>query len=77
MAGNPLMVPLLIGLGVDEFSVSPSLVPMVKDVVRKLKFSEAESLAETVLRMESASDIMKQCQQLVGRVAPEVLELIG
>ena len=77
MAGNPVMVPLLIGLGVDEFSVSASLVPVVKDVIRKLRFSEAEILADEVLRQESASDVMKQCRALVGRVAPEVLELMG
>jgi phosphotransferase system enzyme I (PtsI) len=77
MAGNPIMVPLLIGLGVDEFSVSASLVPVVKDVIRKLRFSEAETLADEVLRQESASDVMKQCRTLVGRVAPEVLELMG
>ena len=77
MAGNPVMVPLLIGLGVDEFSVSSSLVPVVKDVIRKLRFSEAEALADTVLRQESAVDVMNQCRELVGRVAPEVLELMG
>lgn len=77
MAGNPVMVPLLIGLGVDEFSVSSSLVPVVKDVIRKLRFSEAEALADSVLRQESAVDVMNQCRALVGRVAPEVLELMG
>jgi phosphotransferase system enzyme I (PtsI) len=77
MAGNPVMVPLLIGLGVDEFSVSSSLVPVVKDVIRKLRFSEAEALADSVLRQESAVDVMNQCRELVGRVAPEVLELMG
>jgi phosphotransferase system enzyme I (PtsI) len=77
MAGNPLMVPLLIGLGVDELSVSSSLVPLVKDVVRKLRYSEAEELAEVVLARESAHEITEQCRQLVGRVAPEILELLG
>ncbi|HMP73686.1 MAG TPA: phosphoenolpyruvate--protein phosphotransferase [Kiritimatiellia bacterium] len=77
MAGNPLMVPLLIGLGVDEFSVSPSSIPLVKDVVRKLKYSQAEALAEEVLMSESASVVNQQCRTLVGEIAPEILELIG
>ena len=77
MAGNPLMVPLLIGLGVDELSVSSSLVPVVKDVVRKLRYSQAEALAETVLARESAHDITEQCRLLVEQVAPEILELMG
>ncbi len=77
MAGNPLMVPLLIGLGVDELSVSASLVPVVKDVVRKLRFSQAEALAETVLARESAHEITEQCRQLVAQVAPEILEIMA
>ncbi len=77
MAGNPAMVPLLIGLGVDEFSVSASLVPVVKDVVRKVRLSEAKSLAEAALQKESASEIMELCRELVRRVAPEVLELVS
>ncbi len=77
MASNPAMVPLLIGLGVDEFSVSASMVPVVKDVVRKLRFSEAEALADDMLKLESASGILEQCRQLVARRAPEVLELMG
>lgn len=77
MAGNPIMVPLLIGLGVDELSVSSSLVPLVKDVIRKLRFSQAEELAETVLARESAFEITEQCRELVQRIAPEILELVG
>jgi phosphotransferase system enzyme I (PtsI) len=77
MAASPLMVPLLIGLGVDEFSVSPSAVPLVKDVMRKIRYSEAESLAQSVLQSESASDVLARCRRMVEQTAPEVLELVG
>ncbi len=77
MAGNPLMVPLLIGLGVDEFSVSPSMVPMVKDVVRKLKYTQAEELAEQVLQSETGTHVMDACRDLVRTIAPEILELVS
>lgn len=76
MGGNPLMVPLLIGLGVDELSVSTSLVPMVKDMIRKLRYSEAEALANTVIELESADEITRHCRELVQRVNPEILELL-
>lgn len=49
MAGNALMTPLLVGLGVDELSVSPSLVPLVKNVVRSIYYSQAEDLARRAL----------------------------
>lgn len=77
MAGNPLMVPLLIGLGVDEFSVSTSSVPLVKDVIRKLRYSQAEELADTVLALESAHEITGKCRELIGQLAPEILELLA
>jgi len=77
MAGNPLLVPLLIGLGVDEFSVSPSSVPAVKDVIRKLRYSQAEELAEAVMASGSASDVMQRCRELVKEIAPEILELVS
>ncbi len=77
MAGNPLMVPLLIGLGVDEFSVSSSVVPIVKRIIRKLRYSEAEQLADTVLALESAHEITEKCRELVQRLAPELLELLA
>ncbi len=77
MGGNPLMVPLLVGMGVDELSVSPALVPVVKDVIRKMRFSEAEDLANEVMKSETASDVLDRCRQIVGRIAPEILELVG
>jgi phosphotransferase system enzyme I (PtsI) len=77
MAGNPLLVPLLIGLGVDEISVSPTSVPAVKDVIRKLRYSQAEELAESVMASGSGADVMARCRKLVGEVAPEILELMS
>jgi len=77
MAGNPVMVPLLIGLGVDEISVSPIAVPMVKDVIRKIRYSQAESLAGAILSSETMTDVTERCRQLIEAAAPEVLELVG
>jgi len=77
MAGNPLLVPLLIGLGVDEISVNPSSVPVVKDVVRKLRYSQAEELAEAVMASGTGTDVMQRCRELIKEIAPEILELVS
>jgi phosphotransferase system enzyme I (PtsI) len=77
MAGNPLMAPLLMGLGADEFSVSPPMVPIVKRVIRSLTYSRAEKLAQEALQAESARDIMRSCRELVKEVAPELLEFVA
>ena len=77
MAGNPVMAPLLLGLGVDELSMSPSALPMVKEVVRSLRFAEAEDLARKVLPSVLATEVLEACRDLTRRVAPDVLELVG
>lgn len=77
MAANPVMAPLLIGLGIDEFSMSPSAVPLVKHVVRSLKFPQAEELAKTALPSSSATEVQNLCRQLIEKVAPEILELLA
>jgi phosphotransferase system enzyme I (PtsI) len=75
MASNPLLVPLLIGLGVDELSVSPSQAPMVKDVVRKLYYSGAVELAQQALQCSSSDAVETLCHSLIEEIAPEILEL--
>lgn len=77
VAGNPVLVPLLVGLGADELSVSPSAVPMVKAVIRKLRFSQAEALAEKAMVSNSGATVMDQCRDLLRNIAPEILELVN
>jgi len=74
MASDPVMAPLLVGLGVDELSTSPSLVPPVKFIIRRLKLTEARELADFALACESASEILARCQELARRIAPGLFE---
>jgi phosphotransferase system enzyme I (PtsI) len=57
MAGTPQLAFLLIGLGVDELSVSPSSILPVKKLIRSINFQDAFETAEAALRMERAADI--------------------
>ncbi len=75
MASTPYLVPLLIGLGVDELSVSPSQAPVIKDVIRKLHYSSAADLAQKALSSEAAEHVEELCRDLLSEIAPEVLEL--
>ncbi|MDA1043888.1 MAG: phosphoenolpyruvate--protein phosphotransferase, partial [Verrucomicrobia bacterium] len=76
MAGNPIMTPLLVGMGVDELSVSPSAVPMVKESIRSVSLAQAREVVETVSTCKTADEVTAVCQALVQSVAPELLELI-
>jgi phosphoenolpyruvate-protein phosphotransferase (PTS system enzyme I) len=74
MAGDPVLTPLLLGLGVTELSAAPAIVPQIKYLIRRLKISEAESLAEFALGCESASEILARCRQLARDIAPSLFE---
>ena len=76
MAADPLLAPLLVGLGVDELSVTPPAVPVVKDVVRSMIYPEAQRLAQAALQTSSPEHIVGMCKELIGRTAPEILELV-
>ncbi len=73
MAGDPVLVPLLLGLGVEELSAAPGLVPQVKYLIRRIKLAEARALADFALNCESADEILNQAREFVQRVAPELL----
>jgi len=74
MASDPVLTALLLGLGVDELSAAPPLVPPVKFVVRRLKLTEAKELAEFALQCESAAEILARCQELARGIAPNLFE---
>jgi len=74
IAGDAVLAPLLIGLGVDELSAAPSVVPQVKYIVRRLKLSEAQALAEFALQCESPSEIYARCQALARATAPSLFD---
>jgi phosphoenolpyruvate-protein phosphotransferase (PTS system enzyme I) len=74
MAGDPTLVPLLLGMGVDELSVAVSAVPQIKFLIRRLKMSEARELAEFALNCESGSEILARSQALTRRIAPNLFE---
>ena len=74
MASDIAMVPLLLGLGVDELSVAPSYLPQVKFLIRHLKLADAQELAAWALQCESGADILTRAQEYVRRIAPMLFE---
>jgi phosphotransferase system enzyme I (PtsI) len=74
IAGDPYLTPLLIGLGVDELSAAPTVVAQVKYMIRRLKLTEAQALAEFALQCESPTEIFARCQQLARDTAPSLFE---
>ncbi|MBN2788797.1 MAG: phosphoenolpyruvate--protein phosphotransferase [Candidatus Delongbacteria bacterium] len=59
MAAYPIAIPLLLGLGLRNFSVTPFLVPVVKKIIRRELVSDCEKLAEQCLQNGSGRKINK------------------
>jgi phosphocarrier protein FPr len=58
-ASDELAIPVLVGLGVRELSVSPPAVPRVKATIRELEVSRCESLAQEALSLAGADEVRK------------------
>jgi phosphoenolpyruvate-protein phosphotransferase (PTS system enzyme I) len=71
LAGEPLAAPILIGLGLDEFSMSPPMVPLIKQIIRNLNAGEMKSLAEYALELDSPEAI----QEYVKKRVPFIEEI--
>lgn len=75
MASDPLLIPLLIGLGIDELSVNPSSLLVVKDAIRSVSYTECREIAELALHSKGDDGIEDAFRNLTKKVAPEILEL--
>ena len=64
MAGDVALIPLLLGLGMDELSAGPSLVPRVKRAVQSLAIPECRELVEVALTLDTGSEILAHCLEL-------------
>ncbi|MBP2638694.1 MAG: ptsI [Firmicutes bacterium] len=58
LAGEPLAVSVLLGLGLDEFSMSASSIPRVKKVIRSITYNQAREIADMALSMETHEEII-------------------
>jgi phosphotransferase system enzyme I (PtsI) len=67
MAADPLAVPVLVGLGLKEFSMHPPALPLARSLVRALSFREARKMAQKALALATAKEIEEYLlEQLSG-----------
>jgi multiphosphoryl transfer protein len=57
VAADPQAIPILVGLGVDELSMSPAAIPASKEQIRRLSFADAQRATQRSLQMESAAQV--------------------
>jgi phosphotransferase system enzyme I (PtsI) len=74
MAGDPLSVPILIGLAIDQFSVSPNMIPEVKRIIRSVTFDECRALLRRVSRFRTTAEIEAEMEAFLKSHVPVVLD---
>jgi phosphoenolpyruvate-protein phosphotransferase (PTS system enzyme I) len=65
MAGEPLAVPLLLGLGLDEFSMSASSILAAREIVRSVKYEDMKSLALKALECSTEEEVIQLIKENV------------
>jgi signal transduction protein with GAF and PtsI domain len=57
MAADPMCAVVLIGLGLEDLSMTPFFIPLIKRLVRSLPYEQAQSIAVEVLRMATVKEV--------------------
>lgn len=72
LAGNPLATVLLVGLGLDEFSVIPSVLPEIKKIIRSIRYKEARKVAKKVMSMHSDEEVREYLASMMKKKFPSI-----
>jgi phosphotransferase system enzyme I (PtsI) len=75
LAGNPAFTPVLLGLGVNELSMSPIRIPEVKLVARDVSPDRADELAERVLTLDERNEMKEWVREELGPIVENLLNL--
>jgi phosphotransferase system enzyme I (PtsI) len=70
MSGNAIYTMLLLGLGLRQFSVSPSAIPEIKHACRHVSLPQCEAVAARVMGMENARDIKNYLREELKKYVP-------
>ena len=67
-AGDELLIPLLIGLGLDEFSMNSNKILKSRKIINQLEKEKCKELTEEILRLSSANEVEKKLREFMGVV---------
>lgn len=70
LAADPIAIPLLIGLGIDELSMNPSSIPQAKMVLRALTIPQCEKIAQEALNLRTALEVKRYLRRNIAKEFP-------
>lgn len=73
MAAHPLYAIALVGLGIETLSMNPSTIPVIKNVIRSLRYKDCRKMIETALEKKTAQEIEEFIIETVALKFPEGL----
>ena len=74
MAGDPLCVSLLLGLGITELSMNARSIPLVKKIIRSISVEEAHADFDTVIKLHTADEVRAHILEKIKVLVPELEE---
>ena len=71
MSGEPNFAVLLLGLGLDEFSMPASAVPRIKQIIRAVTTKQAEEIARQALNLSEGKEVEKFVNEQLQKILPK------
>jgi phosphoenolpyruvate-protein phosphotransferase (PTS system enzyme I) len=72
MAGDPLATVFLVGIGVDELSVIPPVLPEIKKIIRSIKLKDAKRVADKICTLHTEHEIRAFLSSIIKNKVPEI-----
>jgi len=73
MAADPIFATVLLGLGLEIYSMNPSSIPVIKNVIRSVRYKDCKRIAEIALQKKTAQEIEEFIIESVAMTFPEGL----
>lgn len=73
MAGSIEACVILLGLGLDEFSMSAAAIPVIKNIMRKISYEKAKEIAERALDMETPEEVLQYSRDILKQLDIELV----
>ena len=71
MAADPLHIPLLLGLGLDELSMAPASIPAIKRMVRLVSAADGQGLLHDALKLNKVRDVIHLVDEAYGQLVAQ------
>ena len=71
MASEPALVPILLGFGLDEFSMSSVIIPEIKKIIRALTLTQAKEIAEKALTFSTGKEVAEFAVARLKEIVPD------